>query len=498
MTRRRPLGLNVAANAVTSASVILSALISVPLILDDVGIAGYGVWTLAQTMILWTTTAEAGFGPAVQRFVAVGHGGGSTREVHALLWSTLFGYAAVGAVVAAVGALCAPALVDVFDVPAALRDDALTMFRIAAGVIWVALLAAGLANVQQGLERFGAIAVSASLGAVVFLAAIVGFLALGLGLPGLALAAALQQGVMLVVRFADLQPLFRRPVALVHRHQALELFKFSLRLQMTTLSTLVNSQTDKIVVGIVSTPRVLGQLGIGSQVAEAGRLLSGAALSPIVSRLAVTHGSRDAGFRALFERLHRLWILLVIGGTVVGAAVLYPLLVSWLGDGYDQAAAFGAALIVAYGVNLLTGTPVAYLRALGDPSLEAWLGAVLIVVNVALSVALGVAFGAAGVVVATLLAYLLGTAWFFRRFHRRADGAGRLPGALVVKAVALALVAGAAACGWGLLMIELLPQGVALPAVGAGAVAAAGAYLVAVTGIPPTPAGLRRLVLEGG
>ena len=35
MSERRPLGLNVAANAVTAASVLLTALISVPLMLDE-------------------------------------------------------------------------------------------------------------------------------------------------------------------------------------------------------------------------------------------------------------------------------------------------------------------------------------------------------------------------------------------------------------------------------------------------------------------------------
>jgi hypothetical protein len=57
MSERRPLGLNVAANTITSASLLLTALISVPLMLDEIGLAGYGVWTLAQTLILWTTIA---------------------------------------------------------------------------------------------------------------------------------------------------------------------------------------------------------------------------------------------------------------------------------------------------------------------------------------------------------------------------------------------------------------------------------------------------------
>jgi O-antigen/teichoic acid export membrane protein len=496
MSARRPLGLNVAANAITSASLLLTALISVPLMLDEIGLAGYGVWTLAQTLILWTTIAEAGFGPAIQRFVAVGHGAGSAGDVRALLWSTCLAYAAVGALIAAACFLLAPAIVDVFDLPANLREDARTTFQILAGVVWIALVAAGLGNVQQGLERFGALALSAAVGSVAFLVAVVAVLAAGWGLPGLALAAAVQQGLMLLVRAIDLRALFGR-VRLIHRGHALELGGFSLRLQMTTLSTIVNSQTDKIVVGLVASTSVLGQLGIGTQVAEAGRLVSGAALSPIVSRLAITHGAGDAaGFRELFERLHRLWTLLVIGGTVLGVLVLYPLIAGWLGDGHGEAVLFGAVLIVAYGVGLLTGTPVAYLRALGNPSLEARMGAVLIACNVVLTIALGVATGAVGVVVATAIAHLLATGWFFHRFHLSvAPGVGHLPVGLLVRAVGVALLAGGVALGWGVVMISLLPPGAALVPVGLGAAVAGAAYLAFAAGIAPTPAGLRRLVL---
>jgi O-antigen/teichoic acid export membrane protein len=498
MTRRRPLSLNVAANAVTAASLLLTALISVPLMLEEIGVAGYGVWTLAQTLILWTAIAEAGFGPAIQRFVAVGHGAGEGDAVRRLLWSTLLAYTGVGAVIAALCLVAAPAIVSLFGLPAALEDDSVAMFRIVAGVVFAALVVAGLGNVQQGLERFGAIAVSAAAGSLAFLVAVVAVLAAGWGLPGIALAAGVQQLVMFVARAIDLRSLFG-PVALVRAHEARAIGHFSLRLQMTTLSGIVNSQTDKVIVGLVASAPVLGQLGIGTQVAEAGRLLAGAALSPLVSRLSITHGAGDAeGFGDLFERLHRMWTLLVIGGTVIGLFALHPLIEAWLGDGYEQAAWFGGALVFASGLSLLTGTPIAYLRALGRPSLEARFGAVLIACNVALTIALGIAFGADGVVTATAIAYLLATVWFFRRFHGVvARDAGRLPARLLIRAIGAALVAGGFVLGWGLAMLALLPGAAALAGVALGLALAALAYLVLATGVAPTRTGLSRLALEG-
>jgi O-antigen/teichoic acid export membrane protein len=493
--RRRPLGLNVVANLATVTALLLTALISVPLILHDVGLAGYGIWTLAQTLILWVTTAEAGFGPAVQRFVAVEHGAANDEAVRRLLWSTCLAYTVVGALLAGLAALLAPVIVDVFSVPAALHHDAIVMFRISAVVIWLALLVAGLGNVQQGLERFTAAAVTAGIGAVVFFVALVALLAAGLGLQGLALAAVLQQLSMLAVRWVDLRHWFHRP-GLLGRREATELGSFTLRLQVTSLSLIVNSQTDRVVVGLVASPATLGQLGIGSQIAEAGRLLSGAALAPIVSRLAVTHGAGDtAGFRALFERLQRLWMLLIIGGTIIGAAVIAPLIFGWLGDGHGQAAVFGAVLVVAYGVGLLTGVGVAYLRAIGKPSIEARYGLIVIALNVVLTVALGVVFGAYGVVVATAVASAIGVAWFFAAFRREVGPrTGHVAAGLLARAVGSAALAAAGAYAWGRLMDELLPTGVALVGVVAGASAAGGLYLTAVTGVRPTRRNVRQLL----
>jgi O-antigen/teichoic acid export membrane protein len=485
---------NVAAGVATAASVIATALLSVPLILDHVGLAGYGVWTLALTLVLYVTTAEAGIGPAVQRFVAVAAGAGRMDAVARLLWSSLALYALAGVLAIGGCVAIAPILVDFLDVRAA--PDATKMFRLIGPVIALALLAAALGNVQQGLERFRGFAVSAIAGSLVYLALVIVLLSAGHGLPGLAYASAGQQTVILLARVVMLRDVIgaARP-RVVPRAERREVLGFALRLQMTVLSTLFNTQTDKLVVGAVASPSTLGLLGIGSQVAEAGRLVGGAALSPFISRLSVTRGEDEPGaLETMFARLHRLWLVVITTGTIVGAAVLYPLIAAWLGDGHGRAALYGGFLVVAYGLNLLTGTGVAYLRAAGRPRLEARLGAVLIVSNVVLTIAFGIAFGAIGVVSATAIAYAIGTAWFFRRLPRAAPELAGTPLLPPVGAAVRAVVAGAAALGWGLLMIALLPAGVALVPVALGAAAAFAGSAAWATGVRLSPRDMRALL----
>jgi len=316
------------------------------------------------------------------------------------------------------------------------------------------------------------------------------------GLPGIAYAALCQQVVLILVRATGVRDVLvgSRP-ALMAVSEARRLISFSAQMQMSAMSTYANTQTDKLVVGLIAPVATVGQLGIGSQVAEAGRAVSGAALSPMVARLSRLFGSGDEeGLRQIYTRLERLWTLTVLGATAIATASMYPLIAGWLGPGYGEAALLGGFLVVAFGVNLLTGVDTAYLRARGKPGLEARYGVMLTAVNLVLTVALGVIAGARGVVIATALAYLLATAWFFARLGPLIPERGwPLAGMEVRVAVALVVVT-AAVLGWGITMVELLPPGVALVPIGLGMSAALTAFMSMTTRVRPTIANARALI----
>src|SRR6476619_6593947 len=99
---RAALGRSVLANLTNVAASIGASLVTLPFILSHIGTAGYGVWTIALTFILYLTGAEGGFGPAAQRWASLAHGGNALEGVRRVLWSSLLLYAAVGSVVALV------------------------------------------------------------------------------------------------------------------------------------------------------------------------------------------------------------------------------------------------------------------------------------------------------------------------------------------------------------------------------------------------------------
>jgi O-antigen/teichoic acid export membrane protein len=489
------LKLNVLASVANALAVVASALVAVPLILDAVGTQGYGVWALGLAVVVYASMADAGLGPAIQRFTAVARGAQDRVAMAQLLWTTLLAYAAVGAVALLALRLAAGGLVDLFDLPAALRADAKEMFRLLGIAVAVALLAAGTGHLLAGLERFGALALSSIAGAIAFVVAIA-VLAGDRGLPGLATALLLQQSVVAIVRLWAVRGLgLGHPVRPVGGRRLADMVRFSLPLQVSALADLLNAQSDKIVVGLVAALATVGQLGIGAQFADGGRLLATAALGPIVSTLAVTSGAGD--LRVLqdhFARLHRLWVLGLLGAGVVGAMALRPLIEAWLGRGHDEAALLGGVLVLAATAGLATGSGAAYLRALGRPGLEARYGLLVVGVNVLLTIPLALAAGARGVVLGTLGAYIVGGLWFYSRLARQVPAVpfrNRREGAVAVGA---ALAAGAITLLVGSLAVAILPGLAALPVVAAGALAALAGYAAVVLGFRPPRRRLKRWI----
>jgi O-antigen/teichoic acid export membrane protein len=484
------LGVNVVASALNALAVIASSLVAVPLILDAVGTRGFGVWALGVAIVVYASLADAGLGPAVQRFTAVARGAGEAAAATRMLWTALLAYAVVGAVALVALFLLAAPLVDLFDLPRGLRHDAETMFRTLGFAAAAGLLASGAGHLLAGVERFPALAVTSAAGAVAFVIG-VALLAAGHGLPGVAVALVAQQTLVLLTRLWALRGLAGRPM-LASRSEFGAMMRFSLPLQATALADLLNQQSDKIVVALTATLVTVGQLGIGAQFADGGRLVAAAALGPLISTLAVAAGARDR--ELLVERfisIHRMWVLGLVGVGVVAVGALDPLIEAWLGPLHHEAAVLGAILVLATVIGLTTGSGAAYLRAIGQPGLEAHYGILVLCANTALTVPLAIAVGARGVVLGTLGAYLAGALWFFSRLARAVPVSPVRDGRDAAGAVATALVAGAVTLLLGRLAVAAVPGRLALVPVLAVALVMLAAYatLVLRPRMAPHPSG---------
>ena len=475
---------NIASSGLNVFVVIGASLVAVPLLIDRIGLAAYGVWTLVQTIVLYITTAELGVGPALARFTSV-HATHPHRPRQVLL-SALVLYVAFGLVVVAACYALAGVFADVFSVPADLYDDTVATVHIIGWVTLAALVASALGHVLTGLERFVAFTWSNVAGSATFLVALVVLLRSDPRMQDAAYAALLQWSVVAVLRFIILRHVIlsrgpRRP----GRDLVRQLFGFSMRLQGAVLATLLNTQTDRVVIGVVAPATTLGQAGVATQVADAGRFLGYAAFSPIMSRMAVAYGAGGTeALDRLLQRQRRLWTIGLLGAIAVSVGAVHPAIAAWLGSGYDEAALFAALLIAGYGIGLLPSPTFGYLRAVGRPGLEGLFGVVTVVVNLVATIVLGVLFGALGVIIATAVAYTLSTFWVTRRARGLVPGSTDVP-IQPVRLCAGMILAGGLTYAIGEGLVAAAPRWLALIglAVASGAILAL--YLAAVAGLRP-------------
>ena len=237
VTERSRLPINVLANIGNAGAGIGVALITTPLILNQVGTSGYGVWTIALSFILYLAIAEQGFGPATQRFIAVSHGSDDVRPGARIMWTTLAGYVVIGAVAMGATVALAGSIVGLFDIPAGLHDQAVDLFRLVGVTLPVALIATALGNVQAGLERFPSLATATLAGSIVYLALLIVLVALDANLFQLGFAVLGQQAAIVLVRLVSISDLLGSGApAFVTRAETGELLRFSGKLQASVLA----------------------------------------------------------------------------------------------------------------------------------------------------------------------------------------------------------------------------------------------------------------------
>ena len=268
---RPALSRNVAASVVNAAAVAASSLVAVPLILDAVGTAGYGVWTLGLALILYASILETGLGPAVQRFTAYARGRDDAAELGRLAVSTLSpmqcSALSVGLVLFLAPRRSRPVRPP-GAAPGRSRGDVPHPRRRARA----RAARRGAGNMLQGLERFGTSAAQrrrsarspSSPGSP---------RSPGPGPPG--------RGRRRLHRPGGSRSLARRSAR--HRSAAPALtatarrvLGFSARLQVTVFVRALQLAERQVVVGLVAPPATVGQLGIGAQFADGGRVLAGA------------------------------------------------------------------------------------------------------------------------------------------------------------------------------------------------------------------------------
>jgi O-antigen/teichoic acid export membrane protein len=240
------------------------------------------------------------------------------------------------------------------------------------------------------------------------------------GLRGVAVVFVGQQVVLLAfVAPTAFRYLTRKGFSLLPWREIRQLFSFSLKLQVTSFSNLVNNELNTLVIGSALSVRTVGIYNSGGNFAAQLAGVAQNVLSPATVQLGNTYGKEGAErMFQQFTRIQRIWVVAVTGWSAVGMAAGYFAVVAWLGPEFRLGGWVAVTAVAGNMFLLCAGMTSIYVTVMRQADIEMRYGLSMMVVNIVLSIPLAL-LGAVPVVAATGVAQLAGAVYLLRMARRR-------------------------------------------------------------------------------
>lgn len=346
----------------------------VPVTMRGLGIARFGLLSLALTVLEYSTLFALGLGPATAKYVAQAIARNDESKSDVIVMS-MVGHTIMGVVGGALVIALAPMLVSVIAVPAHLRDEAVSVFRLIGVMVPVTLLLMSLFGALEGASRFGLVnLLRVPISAMSFIIPAVA-VTRGIGLTAILAALVILRLIVCLV----LVPIVSANISGHRWRWPRDWGSFRLLLSFGAWLSISNIVSPTLIYAdrfLLSALRGITAVGLYSAPFDAVmRLLMipgslARAMFPTVSAL---HGtSEHARLGPLFRKAVMMVLLTMSVPIALVAAFAPQLLHLWLGQQVADAAGT-ATRILAIGLlfNAVALVPSSFLSACGRPDISA-------------------------------------------------------------------------------------------------------------------------------
>jgi O-antigen/teichoic acid export membrane protein len=400
-----------------------------PFVIHGLGVERYGLFITLATAVFLFGTLNGGINTGALRYFSI-YAGRDDRAATTRLLTTLLTLLTVfGVVFTAVDWVVAPPIIDALSMRASLRPEALFMVR-TLGIILGAQFVHGLFQAVLNARQHYRYSVQVALACyVMYVAGLIITVRTGAGLRGVAIVFVVQQVfVSALILPAAARFLDRKAIGLLGWSELWEVLRFAGKAQLSSLATVVNAESDTLIIGGALSIRTVGFYNSGANFATQIYTLGTNALGPLSTHLGNAYGrSGPEHAHREYLRLQRLWVVVVVGWSTAGLGAAYFGVTAWLGHSFGVSGWVATVLMGGNGVLLLTGLATNYLVIAGHPGLQARFGVIGMVTNLALTVPL-VFTGPIGVVAATSAGNVISALYLLREMRKLfgPDAAGRL------------------------------------------------------------------------
>lgn len=397
---------NVIWNLLGAGMPLLVAIIAIPLLIDGLGTARFGVLTLAWMVVGYFSLFDLGLGRALTKLVAEKLGTGDTGDMPELVWTALLMMVALGFLGAGVLLALSPWLVqDVLNVPAALQQETLVAFYLLAAAIPVVLGGTGFRGILEAHQRFGMVnAVRIPLGMFVFLGP-VAVLPFSQSLVPVVTLLLLAR-VMSFSLYAAMS--FRVEHSLHHRmrlsrRMVAPLISFGGWMTVTNIVGPLMVYMDRFLIGAVISMTAVAYYATPYEVVTKLWIIPGALMGVVFPAFAAIAHERARAARLYHRTLSYIFVV-VFPMVILIVAYAHEGLTVWLGSGFaGESSVVMKLLVIGVFINSHAFVPFGLLQGAGRADLTAKLHLAELPFYLALLWFLLHAYGINGVAVAWIV-----------------------------------------------------------------------------------------------
>jgi O-antigen/teichoic acid export membrane protein len=378
-----------------------------PFLLHQLGASDYGMWILITSIVAYGSLLDFGVANAITKYVAQYHAEGQIEQARGLVATALWLYIGLGLVVIALGAVLAPILPALLELPPEQYATASWLTLLSALSLGVSLPSATTISVLRGLHRFDLANVVGIIGMTLFTIATIGALLTGGGLVAMV---AVNVPVTLITQIPAVW-LIKRTAPELHfgwRGASRRLLKtvtsFSSALFVINVASQLETKTDEIVIGASLPIANVTPYSIARRLSELPQLLTEQFMKVLMPLASQLHAENDRQrLRALYLASTRLtlavFVPLALGLTILAR----PFITVWVGEPYGQYD-YLVLILVAASFMVTSQWPAgAILVGMGRHRILALTSLGAAIVNLGLSLALVHRFGLIGVALGTLI-----------------------------------------------------------------------------------------------
>jgi O-antigen/teichoic acid export membrane protein len=399
------------------ALVILTGLVAIPVVIDSLGMDGYGAWEAVYAVCLTMGVVQSTMGGVLLWRFSQAFGRGSSEEIQRLVGYGLFVALCISCLTTPTAWIFREQLTALLRIPAEFHSAAVIALPCVVGCMLIGALTEVFAALLCGSQRSGVSNLILSSGNVINNGVVLVALLCGAGFWSLVIGYAVGLSFNLTTAYIVCRRLLG-PIRLSPKVPSWEELRhvkgYVGFMLMHGTAVTFRDQLDKLIMAASQSTASTAHFSLASRLAGFVPLICGFVYTPVIAAAGALHSRGD------HEGLKRLyWDTTIIVGCLVGlCAVLLValndrLMVLWVGHVVQEVPPLLYLLLLGSTTAvLMTGAGTALCKGMGMVRMEGVYIALMLLVNGILKITLVPWLGGMGTVIASVGSWVLGSMVF--------------------------------------------------------------------------------------